>query len=107
MILAENRAHRLQLASDLEQIGYTVLRTGTVDEALGLLDQGHNVSVVLWDLMAHGHSGMARLAEAKSRHPGLTLLGISGLENWLSHERRHVRRRHWLSEIVRIAVEKK
>ena len=86
---APGRARRVLLVDDdatvreitaegLEAAGYAVLATGDGAAALGLLDQGEAVDLLVSDLSMPGMDGLAVIQAAQRRRPGLPAILLTG-----------------------------
>jgi signal transduction histidine kinase/CheY-like chemotaxis protein len=69
------------LATGLEERGCTALRAPGADAALAMLDAGAEVDVLLTDYAMPGMDGLALVAEARRRRPGLPAVLLTGNVN--------------------------
>lgn len=67
------------LAAGLRELGFTVERAASADEALAVLDAGARADVVLSDIVMPGStSGVGLLREVRRRWPGLPVVLMTG-----------------------------
>jgi PAS domain S-box-containing protein len=80
VLLVEDDAEVASLVSEMiREIGYTVIRAGSADAALGALANGRTIDLLFSDIMMPGTmSGVDLAREAKRRRPDLPILLTSG-----------------------------
>jgi len=69
---------RTVIAAQLEAAGHSVLTAGSAAAALGLLDTGAPVDLMLSDLSMPGMDGLGLIREAQRRRPGLPAILLTG-----------------------------
>ncbi|MFO1027963.1 MAG: response regulator [Acetobacteraceae bacterium] len=69
---------RETMAESLEEIGYSVLVAEDGASALGILDEGETVDVLVTDLTMPGMSGLILIREAQKRRPALPSVLVTG-----------------------------
>ena len=81
VLIVENEAIvRMELTGRLAAMGLTVLAAADADEAIALLDDHPEISVLMTDIAMPGSMDGARLAHhAKRRWPPLKIIVASGL----------------------------
>ena len=57
-----------------------VTQTASLDEAIAVLDQRHDIRLALFDLSMPGMSGPTCLAKVRAAHPGLKIVVVSASE---------------------------
>lgn len=66
------------IAEELADLGYEVMRAEGGPSALGLLDTGEPVDLLVTDLTMPGMDGVAMIREAQRRRPGLPSVLLTG-----------------------------
>lgn len=89
LVLEDEHDVRQTLCEQLHQLGYLTLETGDSQQALRLLAEVPDISIVISDLMLPGNlSGADVLQHAREHYPRLALLLISGQD--LRHSGEHL-----------------
>src|SRR2546430_14318606 len=78
LLVEDNRDNRETLAGVVAIMGYEILTAVSGEEALQLLDQRDDVSLVLCDIRLPGMGGLAFRANARQRHPSLKIAFMTG-----------------------------
>ncbi|WP_315760037.1 MHYT domain-containing protein [Sphingomonas sp. Y38-1Y] len=75
-------------AAMLEELGHFVLTAASGAEALRLLDRGRHFDLLVTDQMMPGMSGVQLAAEARTLHPNLPVLLVSGFAELAPQEQK-------------------
>lgn len=78
LLVDDDESVRETSADMLEEIGYTVLRAPGGHEALTLLEEHHEIDVMVTDVRMPGMSGFELSDIARRRFAGLKIILISG-----------------------------
>ena len=78
LVLEDEEDVRQTLCEQLHQLGYVTLACSNGEQALALLAQTPDISLLISDLMLPGESGAEVVRRARARHPALATLLVSG-----------------------------
>ncbi|PLR42302.1 ATP-binding protein [Chimaeribacter arupi] len=78
LVLEDEEDVRQTLCEQLHQLGYLTLACSNGEQALALLAQTPDISLMISDLRLPGESGAEVVRRARARHPSLATLLVSG-----------------------------
>ncbi len=78
LLVEDNSDNRETLAAVVGIMGFEIVTAVSGEEALHVLDQRDDVSLVLCDIRLPGMDGIAFRAIARQRHPALKIAFITG-----------------------------
>jgi len=78
LIIEDDPDNRETLAGVVALMGYEIIAAQSGEEALRVLDQRTDVSLVLCDIRLPGMGGIAFSASARQRHPALKIAFVTG-----------------------------
>ena len=78
LLVEDNSDNRETLAGVVAIMGYDAITAVSGEEALRVLDQRDDVSLVLCDIRLPGMDGIAFRAIARQRHPSLKIAFVTG-----------------------------
>jgi signal transduction histidine kinase/CheY-like chemotaxis protein len=78
VLLVEDDAKLLELATAAREIGYRVIPAAHANEALAVLSEGSNIDLLLTDVVMPDINGRKLADEARTMRPGLKVLYMTG-----------------------------
>ena len=86
LLVEDQTPLRTSLSELLRRYGYTVIEKSSGEEAIAWLGEGHEVDIVLSDLMLQGVNGVEVTRQAKQNHPQVHVLLMSGYAGDVTEE---------------------
>ena len=90
LIVEDSTLIRMTVADMVEEIGLPYAEAGNADEALQIIEQDPDISILLTDLGLPGMSGAQLVQQAKKLRPDLMVVIASGYSDELSGEEKRV-----------------
>jgi len=78
LLVEDDPDNRETLAGVVAIMGYEIIAAVSGEDALRVLDQRHDISLVLCDIRLPGMGGIAFRATARQRHPSLKIAFVTG-----------------------------
>ena len=86
LLVEDDEALRYALSRELGAAGYEVAQAADYRDALAVLEDGAQVSVLVVDLMLPGVNGFALARMARMRHRDIKIIHLTGADDIPMHE---------------------